>query len=228
MHSGDCSELRCGVLSLSLRPGASSGLLPPLRSLGGNQEKRGKSDTLTGLGVCQSVMCARGESTQQSAHTPRLPPKTPRWIMKYSHRRCSSDCQHGHLTNFSETHPKAQRAGPPSEPQTGVIVVPLFAFFLIYSKERNAHPWISSAVKCAHVGDARCVQTAPTDRQTHPAAFPASPLLHPFTSVTLTVKAHLSICCSNCSLGWLSFQRCPVSRTYAGDARHVREHTYDL
>lgn len=132
VHSGDCSELRCSVWSLSVRPGASSGLLPPLRSLGGNQEKRGKSDTLTGLGVCQSVMCARGESTQQSAHTPHLPPKTPRWIMKYSHRRCPSDCQHGHLTNFSETHPKAQRAGPPSEPQTEVIVVPLFAFFFLF------------------------------------------------------------------------------------------------
>lgn len=140
MHSGDCSELRCSVLSLSVRPGASSGLLPPLRSLGGNQEKGGKSDTLTGLGVCQSVMCARGESTQQSAHTPRLPPKNTPWIMKYSHRRCPSDCQHGHLTNFSETHPKAQRAGPPSEPQTGVIVVPLFAFFLFILKSATRIP----------------------------------------------------------------------------------------
>lgn len=32
--------------------------------------------------------------------------------MKYSHIRCPSDCQHGHLTNFSESHHKTQRAGP--------------------------------------------------------------------------------------------------------------------
>ena len=40
---------------------------------------------------------------------------------------------------------------------------------------------------------------------------PFRPLLYstPPTSVTLTVKAHLSIRCSNCSLGWLSFQRRP-------------------
>lgn len=150
-------------------------------------------------------MCA--EKARSNQLTPSLPENTP-WIMKYSHMRCPSDCQHGHLTNFSETHPKTQRAGPPSEPQTVSYCFSCLLFIIIYSNER---PWIFSAVKCAHIGDARCVQTAPTDRQTHPAAFPASPLLHPSTSVTLTVKAHLSICCSNCSLGWLSFQRRPVS-----------------
>lgn len=152
------------------------------------------------------------EKARSNQHTHPVSPKTPPRIMKYSHRRCPSDCQHGHLTNFSETHHKTQRAGPPCEPRTVGYCCPAFCFFfIICSKERNEHPWISSAVKCAHVGDARCVQTAPTDRQTHPAAFPASPLLHPSTSVTLTVKAHLSICCSNCSLGWLSFQRRPVA-----------------
>lgn len=63
----------CAVVFLpppSVRPGASSGLRPPLRSLAGNQGKRGKSDTLAGLGVCQSVKCVRGESPQRSAHTP--------------------------------------------------------------------------------------------------------------------------------------------------------------
>lgn len=63
----------CAVASLpppSVRPGASSGLRPTLRSLAGNQEERGKSDTLAALGVCQSVKCVRGESPQRSAHTP--------------------------------------------------------------------------------------------------------------------------------------------------------------
>lgn len=83
-------------------------------------------------------------------------------------------------------------------------------YYYVFLKSARASPDILSAVKCAHIGDARCVQTAPTDRQTHPAAFPASPLLHPSTSVTLTVRAHLSICCSNCSLGWLSFKRLSV------------------
>lgn len=72
LGGGDESKLRCSVsLAPSVRPGASSGLQPPLRSLGGNrEEKRGKSDTLAGLGVCQSVKWARGETPQQSAHTP--------------------------------------------------------------------------------------------------------------------------------------------------------------
>ena len=137
-----------------------------------------------------SQVCVRRKPAAISSH-PVFPKNTPR-IMKYSHIRCPSDCQHGHLTNSSESHPQKQ---PPSAPQTAPYCFYLLLFIL------TSVPPISSAVKCAHIGDARCVQTAPTDRQTHPAAFPASPLLHPSTSVTLTVKAHLSICASNCSLG---------------------------
>lgn len=138
---------------------------------------------------------------------------------KYSHRRCPSDCQRGHLTNFFETHhqKRSEQARPLCHRLCYCCPPPLFKkknLFIISSQERSEYPWVFSAVKCAHDGDARCVQTAPTDRQTHPAAFPASPLLHPSTSVTLTVKAHLSICCSNCSPGWLSFRRRPVPRTH--------------
>lgn len=60
---------------------------------------------------------------------------------------------------------------------------------------------------------------------------PFRPLLYstPPTSVTLTVKAHLSICWSNCSPGWLAFRRRrrPVHRTHTrtGEARRVRDQT---
>lgn len=160
------------------------------------------------MSVCQ--VCAWKKARRSHTHAVSSPLKTAAWIMKYSQRHRPSDCQHGHLTNFTETHLKSERSGPPSEQQSGGYCCPaclsVYCYYYFNSKERSERPREFSAVKCAHVGDARCV-SFPTDRQTHPAASPASPLLHPSTSVTLTVRAHLSISRSNCSPRWRSFLR---------------------
>lgn len=71
----------CAVLCfpLSVRPGASSGLRSPLRSSGGNQEKRAKSDTLAGLGVCvnQSSVSVEKIARSDRLARPVSPKNTP-------------------------------------------------------------------------------------------------------------------------------------------------------
>lgn len=82
--------------------------------------------------MCVSLSSVCVEKSPPRAHTRRLSPlKTAPWIMKYSLRRRPSDCQHGHLTNFTETHLKSERSGPPSEEQSGVIVVLLVSLFIV-------------------------------------------------------------------------------------------------
>lgn len=149
--------------------------------------------------------------------------------MKYSHKRCPSNCQHGHLTNSSQTHPTKQteQARPLIRSLSFIVSQKMSYCWWLKSSANKTSVDILRSGNVRTFGDARCVQTAPTDRQTHPTAFPASPLLHPSTSVTLTVKAHLSICGSNCSLGWLSFQRLPVTARTRGEreAPAALEHT---
>lgn len=143
-----------------------------------------------------SVSVWKPRSNQLTSHLP----ESTHWIKKQAtHIRLPPDCQHGHLTNLSQSHhrkKKDRKRKKASRFRVSAVIIPLFLFIVIiyFKGARRSVPGYFSAVKCAHIGDAWCVPTAPTDRQTHPAAFPASPLLHPSTSVTLTVRAHLSIC----------------------------------
>lgn len=177
----------------------SSGLLQLQEEIRRGEKRRGKSDTLGGLGVCQSVKCERVETPQQSTHIPS-PWKHP--LDKetgYSHTltaRLSTRTLDEFVTKSSQKKKKIERGKKASRFRVSAVIIPWFLFIVIiyFKSARRSVPGYFSAVKCAHIGDAWCVPTAPTDRQTHPAAFPASPLLHPSTSVTLTVRAHLSIC----------------------------------
>lgn len=137
--------------------------------------------------------------------------------MKYSHIRCPSDCQTRTLDEFlrnSSQNTRGTQARPLSRSVSALLCF-IYCYLLLEDtkKKRSAterSPGILSAVKmCAHLVMRGAFRQLPlTDRHIQ---LPFRPLLYstPPTSVTLTVKAHLSIRCSNCSLGWLSFQRRP-------------------
>ena len=140
---------------------------------------------------------------------------TPR-IMKYSHIRCPSGCQTRTLDEFlrnSSQNTRGTQARPLSRSVSALLCF-IYCYLLLEDRKRRSaterSPGILSAVKmCAHLVMRGAFRQLPlTDRHIQ---LPFRPLLYstPPTSVTLTVKAHLSIRCSNCSLGWLSFQRRP-------------------
>lgn len=102
-----------------------TGLLLRFNSLAGGDES--KLRCVVSLFLSLSVRSVRPSRCQLRSPNPPL---------QYLSLRCPSDCQHGHLTNFSETHHKTQRAGPPSDPQADRVIVVIISccccFFFWY------------------------------------------------------------------------------------------------